>query len=134
MPESCSEEAAAAAEPESFLPLNPRDVLILMALAGGPLHGYGLIKEAESLSDGRVRIDPANLYRVLKKLVRDGLVAEADTASWVSDGASGDGSAPKRRDYQITGLGSAVLAAETERLARLAEVARARDLYSPSDP
>jgi DNA-binding PadR family transcriptional regulator len=114
-------------DPEPFLPLAPRDVLILLALVDEPLHGYGLIKGTESLSDGRVRMDPANLYRALKKLARDGLVEDAET----SDAADPDGQ--RRRYYGITPLGRAVVAAESERLARLTAVARARDLLPSSD-
>ncbi|HVS16430.1 MAG TPA: PadR family transcriptional regulator [Thermoanaerobaculia bacterium] len=110
-----------AIDPEPFLPLAPRDVLILLALTEQPQHGYGLIKEAESLGDGRLRMDPANLYRALKKLSRDGLVEDADPAE--DDGQ-------RRRTYAITALGRAVVAAESQRLARLAEVARDRDLLS----
>jgi DNA-binding PadR family transcriptional regulator len=120
-----SNPQARALDPEPFLPLNPRDVLILLALAEGALHGYALIKHTEELSEGRVRMDPANLYRLLKKLVRDGLVEDAGEPEGASDGQ-------RRRCYAITELGRAVVGAESERLARLAELARERDLLSSS--
>jgi DNA-binding PadR family transcriptional regulator len=120
-----SDPQTLALDPEPFLPLNPRDVLILLALAEEALHGYALIKRTEELSDGRVRMDPANLYRLLKKLVRDGLVEDAGEPEGVSDGQ-------RRRCYAITELGRAVVAAESERLARLAELARELDLLSSS--
>lgn len=109
----------------AFLPLNPRDVLILLALAEEPLHGYGLIQEAESLSEGRVRMDPANLYRSLKRMERDGLVAEA------RDTEPGEQLTDRRRVYGITALGRTVVAEEADRLRRLAEAAQARDLLTP---
>ncbi len=45
--------------PIHFLPLAPRDLLILTAMRSQSLHGYGLVKEAERLSEGKVRMDPA---------------------------------------------------------------------------
>jgi hypothetical protein len=47
--------------PADLLPLAPREFLVLLALAAGRSHGYGLIQETERLSDGRVAMDPANL-------------------------------------------------------------------------
>ena len=49
------------------LPLAPRDLLILVVLAEGPSHGYGLIKAVEERSEAGVLLDPANLYRVLRR-------------------------------------------------------------------
>src|SRR3970040_491211 len=79
-----------AADVQAFLPLPPRDYLVLFALAGGPAHGYGILKAIESGSGG-VPFDPANLYRSLRKLTRDGLVIEAAGREPDSAGA------PRRR-------------------------------------
>jgi DNA-binding PadR family transcriptional regulator len=109
------------------LPLNPRDFLILMALAENPLHGYGLLKEVEILSEGQVRFDPANLYRTLKKMIKQDLVSELESAPENVD-------APKRRKYyQVTETGSRVIGAEASRLARLAELAKARHLVNDGE-
>ena len=108
-----------AARVRGLLPVAPRDYLILFALGGGPLHGHGLLKALET--DGGVLFDPANLYRSLRKMERDDLVAES-TAD-----AAPTGGAP-RRVYRLTRLGRAVLAAEADRLARLTDAARARRL------
>lgn len=93
-------------------PLAPRDLLVLSALAGGPLHGYGIIKAVESESESGTLLDPANLYRVLRRMERDGWVEEAPDAV----GEDGDG---RRRAYRLTGRGRGLLRAEVERLARL---------------
>ena len=102
-----------------FLPMNPRDYLVLFALVDGERHGYGIVKEVEDGSGGSVRMDPSNLYRCLKRLLRDGLVEEA-----------GFGDAPhsegRRRNYRITRFGRRVVTAEAERLAALTLAARAR--------
>ena len=98
---------------QDHLPLAPRDLLILAVLAEGPLHGYGLIKAVEARSRAGVLLDPANLYRVLRRM--GGL-------GWIRDArAAGDG---RRRTYEITPDGSAVLRAELGRLERLLEQAR----------
>jgi len=111
-----------AADVHALLPLPPRDYLILFSLAGGPVHGHGILKAIESGSGG-VPFDPANLYRSLRKLERDGLVIEAA-------GRERDPAGPPRRLYRLTRLGRGVLVAEADRLVRLAHAARARHLVS----
>lgn len=107
--------------PLHFLPLAPRDLLILTALRQQPLHGYGLVKEAERLSEGKVRMDPANLYRALHRLLRDELVVECD-------GTERDD--PRRRSYDLSELGEGVLEEEARRLERLTRVALGGSLLS----
>lgn len=105
-------------------PPGPRDFLILLALAGGAFHGYGLIKAIEAESEGRVRMDPANLYRALRRLERDGLIEE-------SSGPDSNGG-PERRYFRLTPLGRRVASDEAARMHRLAKLARARKLL-PGD-
>ena len=104
-------------KPEERLPLHPRDYVILLLLARGDCHGYGIIKRAEEQAELQVRLDPANLYRTLRKLERQGLV-EGEAGKEPSDGAP-------RRVYRLTALGRDVVGAESGRLARLADTARA---------
>ena len=92
------------------LPLAPRDLLILSALIDGELHGYGLIKAVEEHSAGEVELDPANLYRVLRRMQRDGWIRE------VVNSADADA---RRRRYVITSSGRSVLRREVERLDQL---------------
>lgn len=108
----------------SLLPLNPREFLILFALVEGELHGYGLVKALEEQSGGDIRIDPANLYRLIKRLKRDGLVSETDRRPARESGDE------RRRFYAITELGREVVTAEAERLDKLTAAARARNLIS----
>lgn len=93
----------------SELPLAPRDLLILSVLAAGDLHGYGIIKAVEERTDAKVMLDPANLYRVLRRMRRDGWIREVET---------GEGE-ERRRTYGIARKGEAVLRAEVKRLERL---------------
>ena len=92
---------------QSHLPLAPRDLLVLAVLAEGPLHGYGIIKAVETRSDSGVLLDPANLYRVLRRM--SGL-------GWIRQTSQGDS---RRRIYEVTRAGRAVLAAELARLESL---------------
>jgi len=105
----------------TWLPLPPRDYLILLALADRPLHGHGLLKAVETEAGG-VLFDPANLYRLLRKLERDTLVSEVRPAAAREH--------PRRREYMLTVLGRAVLRAESARLVALAHAARSRKLVT----
>lgn len=99
-------------DPASHLPLSPRNHLILVALSEHPLHGYGLLERLPEISQGRIRVGPATLYRLLDRMTQDGLLEEAPEAA-------GDGAGPPRTVYRPTVLGRAVLQAETDRLAAL---------------
>jgi len=98
-------------------PLQEPTFLILTALLGGPLHGYALLAEVESVSGGRVRLRVGTLYAALDRLTEEGLVAVESEE--VVNGRL-------RRTYRITGAGSETLAAEVDRMTALAKKARAR--------
>jgi DNA-binding PadR family transcriptional regulator len=102
------------------LPLKPVDLEILLALADGDLHGYGLVQAVAAHTDGLVTLDPGNLYRVIKRLLETGLVTEAGQKA-VSD-AGGE----RRKYYALTPLGGQVLSAELERLRRLVNATSTR--------
>jgi len=110
------------------LPLRPRDYLILVALSGGELHGYALIREIEGLAGGGVRMDPANLYRALRRLCDQGLVAESESRP------APEADDERRRYYAITGAGRRVASAEARRLEQLTAVARQRRLLPRRSP
>jgi PadR family transcriptional regulator PadR len=88
--------------------------LILAALAGGPMHGYGVIQEVAGLSEGRVTLRPGTLYGALDRLVEQRLVDQ--DRDEVVDGRL-------RRYYRLTDEGAEVLAAEADRLTSNAEAA-----------
>lgn len=106
----------------SVLPLNPREFLILFALVEGEAHGYGLVKAVNERTGGRIPMDPANLYRAIKRLIRDGLVTEKDKRRVA------EANDERRRYYAITTFGRKVVAAEAARLDELAAAARAMNL------
>ncbi len=99
--------------------LRPVEFEILLTLAGGERHGYGIIQDAETRTGGRVRLGTGTLYRALKRLVEAGLVDPAEVLP-VPGGAD-----DRRRHYRITPRGRAVTAAEAARLATLVDAARA---------
>lgn len=100
--------------------MKPADFHILLALANGPRHGYGIMKEVESESGGGVRLEIGSLYRLLGRLLEDGLIEDSD----------GD---ERRRYYRITRLGRRVLKTEAGRLAGLVDLIRARRLLPEGD-
>jgi PadR family transcriptional regulator PadR len=80
--------------------------LVLASLAEGRKHGYGIIKDATTLSDGRVRLRVGTLYTALDRLEAEGLVARAGDE--VVDGRN-------RRYYELTDAGATELGAEIDR-------------------
>lgn len=102
--------------PDSFLPLNPRVFSLLVVLLDGPSHGYGIKLAVEERSGGQVTLDPGSLYRMISRLVDDGIIAES--------GARDAGGDPRRRYYELTALGREVVAEEARRLEGLLEDAR----------
>jgi PadR family transcriptional regulator PadR len=91
--------------------------LILTALADGPLHGYGLIREVGTLSGGRVKLRAGTLYGALDRLQESGQV-ELEREE-VVDGRL-------RRYYRLTSDGTAALAAEASRMRESALIAEKR--------
>jgi len=97
----------------SFLPLKPLDLQLLLSLAEQERHGYALVQDIADRTEGLVALEPGNLYRVIKRLLADGLVAETERR------AVPELEDERRRYYRITPLGGRVLAAEIARLQAL---------------
>ena len=89
--------------------------LVLLALADGPRHGYGVVQAVASLSDGRVKLGAGTLYGVLDRLVESGYARVSGEE--VVDGRL-------RRYYELTDEGSAAASAHTRQLATLAARAK----------
>lgn len=100
-------------KPQSFLPLKSHWFHIMLSLAGGEQHGYGIMQEVLNRTTGKVRLWPATLYGSIKRLVEADLIEESgERPAPESDDA-------RRRYYRLTPLGKRVLAAECERLQEL---------------
>ena len=110
----------AAQAPEEMLPLPAAQLHILLALADGEKHGYAVMREVESMTNGEVTMGPGTLYGAIKKMLNAGLVEEIDERP---DPELDD---ERRRYYRVTGFGVRALKAETARLERLIETAHAK--------
>jgi len=116
---------AAAATPESHLPLAPATFQILLALVDGERHGYAIMKEVAERTEGTVRLGPGTLYGALKRLLESGLVEEGGERA---DPELGD---ERRRYYRLTRFGLRVARAEARRLEAMVRAARSKKLIGP---
>ena len=53
----------------SHLPLREPTFFILLSLSPGPKHGYAILKEVETLSEGRLKLSTGTLYGAIKRLL-----------------------------------------------------------------
>jgi DNA-binding PadR family transcriptional regulator len=105
--------------PDSFLPLKPDAFYILLVLLDAERHGYAIMQEAAARSGGSVRLRAGALYRMLRRMLDDGLVTESERRP------AADADDERRRYYRVTPLGRRVMAAEADRMAELARAAHA---------
>ena len=82
---------------------------ILLSLVS-PQHGYGIMQQAEALSNGRVRLAAGTLYGALSAMVDKG---------WIRQLPVEEGS--RNKEYQLTEKGRSVLQNEVARLRELAD-------------
>lgn len=109
--------------PEGGVPsLTPAMFHILLALAGGEQHGYGIMREVERATAGEFQLGPGTLYRSIKQMLAFGLIEESDERP---DPELDD---ERRRYYRISSAGRRAASQEAQRLARLVSQARARRL------
>ncbi len=106
-------------------PLTPAVLHILLALSTKERHGYGIMKQVESDSQGKVTMGPGTLYGSIRRMIDAGLVRERDKAI---DPEMDD---ERRIYYKITGLGQKALDAELRRYREVVAVAKQKRL-SPS--
>ncbi len=98
------------AKPEDLLPLNPVDFQVLLVLVEGDSHGYAIVKEMRTRTNGQIDLLPGNFYTILQRLLRAGLIADV--------GLDPDSNSPgrPRRLYRLTDFGVEVASAEAARL------------------
>ena len=104
------------------LRMTPAVYQILLSLADGERHGYGIMQEVEDRTSGEVRLGPGTLYRSIKRMRRAGLIQAT------GDPLTGGDDEDRRRFYRITHPGRDVLANEARRLARLVEQAQTKNV------
>jgi len=95
---------------EKFSPLTEATFYILLALVR-PLHGYGIIKKVEEMSNGRLKLAAGTLYGALNALLDNKLIV-----------LIGEDKKNKRRKlYRMTGLGQELMKLEIRRLREMAD-------------
>ena len=104
------------------MPLRSVEFHILLALAAEERHGYGLLQEVASLTDGELQLEPGTLYRALHRMLKDGWVAESARRP------AADQDDERRRYYRLTPFGLSVARAEARRLAAMVRTARKKKL------
>lgn len=105
-------------DPESLLPLKPDVFLILTIVARCEQYGYGIMREAERLTCGKVRLQPGALYRRLRWMLDEDLLEELAERPVPESGDD-----ERRRYYGITRLGRHVARAEAARMRGLLQAA-----------
>jgi DNA-binding PadR family transcriptional regulator len=105
---------------QKFLPLKTQWFHIMLALAGGEQHGYGIMQEVLERSGGKVRLWPATLYGSIKRLMEADLIVES------SQRPEPELDDARRRYYKLTPLGRSVLNAECDRLQELVHAIRVK--------
>lgn len=111
--------------PEELLPLTPAVFNILLALADGEKHGYGIMLEVEANTNRQVLMGPGTLYGSIKRMLAAGLIEESDERV---DPEMDD---PRRRSYyRLTDLGRRTLRMEAERLASQVQIARTKKILA----
>ena len=104
---------------EELLPLSPAVFHILLALADEERHGYAVMRDIETRTDGVVKVGPGMLYGSIKWLLRDGYIEEAARRHKSVDDE-------RRRYYRLTSSGRELLRAEAGRLDAAVNLARTR--------
>jgi DNA-binding PadR family transcriptional regulator len=123
-----TEDAVEARDPAALLPLAPAVFHILLALADGERHGYGIMREIAASTGGQMRVGPGTLYRSIKQMLAAGLIIEGGERP---DPALDDA---RRRYYRLTGFGRRAAQLEALRLARLVRLAAERRLLGEGRP
>src|SRR3984893_5412734 len=93
-------------DPQEFIPLKTQWFHIMLSLAGGEQHGYAIMQEVLTRTEGKVRLWPATLYGTIKRLIEADLIEESDErpAPELDDA--------RRRSYPLTALGRGVVYAD----------------------
>ena len=110
------------AKSKANVALTPAVLHILLALSTKERHGYGIMKDVEADSEGKVKMGPGTLYGSLGRMLEAGLICESDKKR------DPDMDDERRIYYKITGLGEKALAAELERYRGIMVIAEQKRL------
>jgi len=104
---------------QNQLPLREPTFFILLCLSPGPKHGYAILKNVETLSEGRMRLSTGTLYGAIKRLLDRGWIRRVDDPQ-------PNHTDRQRKAYALTEGGRRVLNAEIKRLEKLVVVAQSQ--------
>jgi len=96
-----------------YQPLSAQAFHILVALAGGDQHGYGIMQDVAARTGGKIQLSAGTLYGAIQRLLEQGFIVELRGAA-----------SERRRVYRLTASGRKAARAEAARLAELLEQAR----------
>lgn len=111
---------------QSLLPLTPTVFHMLLAIADGEKHGYGIMQAVEVETRGQMRIRIGTLYGSIKRMIDAGLIEET------SERPDPELDDERRRYYGLTALGRRVLTAEAARLARALAIVKQKRIVARS--
>jgi DNA-binding PadR family transcriptional regulator len=109
-------------KPYSQQPLTPAVYHILLSLADGEKHGYGIMKNVEEQTRGQIKMGPGTMYGSIKRMLAGGLIEETEERP---DPELDD---ERRRYYRLTAVGRKVAVAETQRLTLVLKIARQKHI------
>src|ERR1700685_2549248 len=101
-------------------PLPSAAFQILLSLADDDLHGYGIMRQVEEQTGGKLRMGPGTLYSSIQALLEEKMIEEVDLRA---DAKLGN---ERRRYYRLTSAGRKLARGEAERMASLLRVARTK--------
>ncbi|HJQ18995.1 MAG TPA: PadR family transcriptional regulator [Gemmatimonadaceae bacterium] len=111
--------------PSDTLPLRSGDFLILLMLASGERHGYGIRQDVLAHTNGGTDLEAGSLYRTIRRLQHEKLLEESARRP------AADTDDERRRYYRLTPFGRRVVAAEAARLRALVRLAESARLLAP---
>jgi len=124
-----TKDSADDLDPAPLLPLTPAVFGILMALADGEKHGYGIMKAVAADTEETLQMGPGTLYGTLDRMLRAKLIVESEGPRETSAHRE------RRRYYRATDFGQRVVRAEVRRLEQAVALARRKKLtLRPSLP
>jgi DNA-binding PadR family transcriptional regulator len=102
---------------QNFLPLREPTFFILLSISTEKKHGYAILQDVETLSQGQIKLSNGTLYGALARLQEQGLIERVDSDEPQIRGKP-------RKAYQLTRSGLGILQAEIDRLAEKVNIAR----------
>jgi len=102
---------------DKHLPLRRVEFHILLSLAAGERHGYGIIQDIEARGETSVP-DVGTMYRALARMAESGLIEAGDRRPAPDSGDE------RRNYYRITSMGLRFARGEARRLGSLVQAAR----------